>query len=151
MRTSKLEDCAQILDTFQHYGHNEIDTSRFYGVSPMPFAGQIVTNFTQGGSSEEYLKQLNWPDRKLIMDTKFFPNTMGYMGKPVEHLTPADMRKGLETSLEVLGTQKVDLWYLHAPDRSVPLEETLKGVNELFKEGKFERWGISNFMAWEGM
>lgn len=32
VRTSSLEDCAAILDTFQAYGHNEIDTSRFYGV-----------------------------------------------------------------------------------------------------------------------
>jgi aflatoxin B1 aldehyde reductase len=32
VRTSKLEDCAEILDAFQRYGHNEIDTSRFYGV-----------------------------------------------------------------------------------------------------------------------
>jgi aflatoxin B1 aldehyde reductase len=33
VRTSKLEDCGTILDTFQSHGHNEIDTSRFYGVS----------------------------------------------------------------------------------------------------------------------
>jgi len=33
VRTSKFEDCAAILDTFQSYGHAEIDTSRFYGVS----------------------------------------------------------------------------------------------------------------------
>jgi aflatoxin B1 aldehyde reductase len=32
VRTAKLEDCATILDTFQSYGHSEIDTSRFYGV-----------------------------------------------------------------------------------------------------------------------
>ena len=60
------------------------------------------------------------------------------------------MRTGLEQSLAALGTKKVDLWYLHAPDRSVPLEETLQGVNELYKEGRFDRWGVSNYMAWEG-
>jgi aflatoxin B1 aldehyde reductase len=84
------------------------------------------------------------------MDTKFFPNVHGWMNLPVTHLDAAGMRGGLETSLEALGAKKVDLWYLHAPDRSVPLEDTLKAVNELYKEGKFERWGVSNYMSWEG-
>ena len=65
------------------------------------------------------------------------------------------MGKSLEESLTALGAEGVDLWYLHAPDRSVPLEETARAVHELFEEGsegkKFKRWGVSNFMAWEGM
>jgi aflatoxin B1 aldehyde reductase len=60
------------------------------------------------------------------------------------------MRKSLDASLSALGAGSVDLWYLHAPDRTVPLEETAKAVNELFQEGKFKRWGVSNFMSWEG-
>ena len=134
VRTSSLSDCATILDTFQHYGHDEIDTSRFYG----------------GGSSEEYLGSLNWKSRGLVMDTKFYPNIHGIFGRPIRHLSLKEMRGGLEESLETLGTDKVDLWYLHAPDRSIPIEETLKGVNDLFKEGKFKTWGVSNYMAWEG-
>ena len=41
------------------------------------------------------------------------------------------------------------MWYLHGPDRSTPFEVTLKAVDELHKEGKFKRFGISNFMSWE--
>ena len=41
------------------------------------------------------------------------------------------------------------MWYLHGPDRTTPYEETLKAVNELYKEGKFKRFGISNYMSWE--
>ena len=40
------------------------------------------------------------------------------------------------------------MWYLHGPDRSVPYEETLKTVNELYKEGYFKRFGISNYAAY---
>ena len=40
------------------------------------------------------------------------------------------------------------MWYLHAPDRTVPYEVTLKAVNELYKEGKFKRFGISNYMSY---
>ena len=39
------------------------------------------------------------------------------------------------------------MWYLHGPDRKTPYEETLRAVNELYKEGKFKRFGISNFMS----
>ena len=52
-------------------------------------------------------------------------------------------------SMKSLKTDKVDLWYLHAPDRSVPYEVTLKAVNDLYQEGYFKRFGLSNYMAWE--
>jgi aryl-alcohol dehydrogenase-like predicted oxidoreductase len=39
------------------------------------------------------------------------------------------------------------MWYLHGPDRSTPYEVTLKAVNDLYKEGYFKRFGISNYMA----
>lgn len=41
------------------------------------------------------------------------------------------------------------MWYLHGPDRTTPYEVTLKAVNDLYKEGKFKRFGISNYMSWE--
>jgi aflatoxin B1 aldehyde reductase len=83
------------------------------------------------------------------MDTKFFP-TKG-KGMPGEELShePADLRKHLLKSLDALKTKKVDMWYLHGPDRTTPYEVTLKAVNDLYKEGYFERFAISNYMAWE--
>lgn len=42
---------------------------------------------------------------------------------------------------------QLEMWYLHAPDRTTPYEVTLKAVNNLYKEGKFKRFGISNYMA----
>jgi aflatoxin B1 aldehyde reductase len=52
-------------------------------------------------------------------------------------------------SLKALRTSKIDLWYLHGPDRSTPYEDTLREVNNLHEEGFFKRFGISNYMAWE--
>lgn len=43
---------------------------------------------------------------------------------------------------------QLDMWYLHGPDRTVPYEVTLKAVNDLYKEGKFKRFGISNYMSY---
>ena len=42
----------------------------------------------------------------------------------------------------------LDMWYLHAPDRTVPYAVTLKAVDDLYKEGKFKRFGISNYMSY---
>lgn len=39
------------------------------------------------------------------------------------------------------------MWYLHAPDRTTPFEVTLKAVDDLYKEGKFKRFGLSNYMS----
>jgi aflatoxin B1 aldehyde reductase len=42
---------------------------------------------------------------------------------------------------------QVDIFYIHAPDSSVPLSETLAGVNEVYKKGLFTRFGLSNYQA----
>ncbi|KAF3765558.1 Aldo/keto reductase [Cryphonectria parasitica EP155] len=132
-RVHSLEDCTKILDVFQAHGHNEIDTARLYS----------------GGSSEEYLGQLKWQERGLIMDTKLAP--VGRLRPELGRYTHAkeDVGPGLQDSLDALQTDKVDLWYLHAPDHLTPYAETLEAVNELYKAGYFQRFGISNFSAWE--
>lgn len=88
------------------------------------------------------------------MDTKLYPN--GAManralmaGIPSYTHTPADVRRGFEDSVKALGCEKVDMFYLHGPDRTNSFEDTLRTVNELYKEGRFKRFGISNYMSWE--
>jgi len=119
---------------FQKHGHNEIDTARTYG----------------GGSSEEWLGKLKWQDRGIIMDTKLSPNRtfLGANNKGYTH-RPEALKPALTESLQALQTDKVDMWYLHAPDRRVPYEDTLREVNNLYDAGLFRRFGISNYAAWE--
>ncbi len=52
-------------------------------------------------------------------------------------------------SLKELQTDQVDIFYLHAADRSVPFAETLEAVNELHKEGRFVQFALSNFTSFE--
>ncbi len=40
---------------------------------------------------------------------------------------------------------QVDIYYLHAPDRNTPFEETLAVIDEVYKQGRFRRFGLSNF------
>ena len=42
----------------------------------------------------------------------------------------------------------IDMWYLHGPDRTTPYEVTLKAVDDMYRAGKFKRFGISNYMAY---
>lgn len=44
---------------------------------------------------------------------------------------------------------QVDVYYINSPDRRVPWEQTLSGINELYKQGAFKRFGLSNFLAHE--
>lgn len=55
----------------------------------------------------------------------------------------------LNESLRELGTDCVDIFYLHAADRATPFQETLKKLDELHKQGKFVQLGLSNFTAFE--
>lgn len=125
-RVTSLDEYNKCLDYFQKEGYNELDTARAY----------------ISGGQEAWTKEAHWKDRGLTLATKCFPD------KPGKHSKDA-LKGSLNKSLRELGTDCVDIFYLHAPDRSVPYEETLEACNELFKEGKFVNLGLSNYAAWE--
>ena len=96
------------------------------------------------------IAELAWKDRGLIVDTKLYPNAGGPAAFEDGYThRPEDIRRGLTNSLKALQTEQVDIFYLHAPDRNTPFEDTLREVNKLHQEGRFSRLGLSNYMAWE--
>ncbi|KAK3814666.1 MAG: Aldo/keto reductase [Linnemannia elongata] len=111
------------LTTFHSHGHIEVDTARFYG----------------NGDCEVVLSQI--PTAHLKISTKAFPFQDGSFNRE-------NLPKQFRESLKALNATKVDILYLHAPDYSVPFEETLKAIDDLHKEGLFERFGVSNYSAW---
>jgi aflatoxin B1 aldehyde reductase len=78
----------------------------------------------------QYLGKLDLKDATI--DTKVGPI---YPYKPGVH-EPTQLRQHFFTSLKALGKTKVRVFYLHAPDRSVPFEDTLGECNRLYEEGK---------------
>jgi len=64
-------------------------------------------------------------------------------------LSRAAIHKALEASLRRLGTDYLDLYYLHWPDYDTPIEETLAAVDELIRAGKVRYAAISNYAAWQ--
>ena len=97
---------------------------------------------SQAGKQEAFSAEAHWKERGLTLATKCYPREPGMHKAAV-------IKEQLATSLKELKTDCVDIFYLHAADRSVPFEETLEAVNEMHKEGKFVQLGLSNFTAFE--
>jgi aryl-alcohol dehydrogenase-like predicted oxidoreductase len=61
------------------------------------------------------------------------------------------MMRALEDSLQRLGTDHIDLYYVHTPDYEVPIDETLKTLDDMVRQGKVRYTACSNFRAWRVM
>ncbi|MEU1785580.1 aldo/keto reductase [Streptomyces sparsogenes] len=110
--------------------------------------GVDTANAYAGGATEEILAEL-LPGRRdrIVLATKAgMPHPDHGDHSP---LSARGLRAALEGSLRRLNTGHVDLFYLHQPDRSAPLEETLGTVAELVAEGKVLALGVSNYAAWQ--
>lgn len=121
-RTRKVVEAA--LDA----GVNFFDTADIYG----------------GTRSEEFLgRALGRRRHEAVVATKF--------GMPLDDdhkgAKPAYVRQALEDSLRRLGTDRVDLYQLHAPDPDTPIADTLATLDEQVRAGKVREIGCSNFSA----
>ena len=125
-RVTTVDETRAMFKAFQAHGYRELDTARLYN----------------DGKQEAFTRQTGVLSEGFTVATKVYPTEAG-MHKP------ARLRQTFETSLEQLGQQSVEIFYLHAPDRSVPFEETLAEVNTLYEEGKFKTVGLSNYAAGE--
>ncbi|TLS25154.1 hypothetical protein PpBr36_07937 [Pyricularia pennisetigena] len=114
----------QWLETLREFGIKTIDTAQFYGESEAGLGqAHAAADFT--------------------IDTKLSCMAMG------EPASKANVIKYGRESLKKLQTDSVDVYYLHLPDRSVPFEDTMSGLQELYEAGAFKRLGLSNFLAHE--
>ena len=94
------------------------------------------------GRSEEFLgRALGSRRADVVVATKF---GMPIAGQPAG-ASPAYLRKAIEDSLRRLGTDRIDLYWLHEPDPKTPIADTLGVLDELVKAGKVREIGCSNF------
>ena len=125
----------ELLDAFVDGGGNLVDTADVY---PAWVPGN------RGGESEtiigKWLRQSGKRDRVLVA-TK--------VAKWAEHpgLSPINIRAAVEGSLRRLQTDRIDLYFAHQDDASVPMHETLGEFARLIEEGKVRAIGASNFSA----
>lgn len=105
--------------------------------------------YSRGGSEEVVGRLLHGRREQVVLATKAFarmgpgPNDGGLSAR---HLIAA-----CEASLKRLGTDWIDLYYLHLPDRSTPIEESLRAIEDLTRSGKIRYAGCSNYFTWEVM
>ncbi len=107
-----------------------------------------TANVYAGGRSEEILGQLIAGCRdELILTSKVGVTT----GKDVNAggLSRRHIALAVEDSLRRLQTDRLDLYFLHTFDPHTPMEETLRGLDELVRQGKVLYLGVSNWAAWQ--
>jgi aryl-alcohol dehydrogenase-like predicted oxidoreductase len=107
-----------------------------------------TANVYTGGKSETLLgKTLKGRRDQVIVASKVF-NKVGD-GLDDAGLSCAAILKAIDKSLERLGMEYLDLYYLHAPDYKVPIEETLEAMDRLVRAGKVRYPASSNYAAWQ--
>ncbi len=124
-----LDATRAVVDAALDVGVTFFDTAEVYG---------------NGGDSERFLGEiLDGRRDQVVLATKF-----GW-GSESGDGAAATVRAAIEGSLERLRTDYVDLYYLHKPDPSTPIAETLGALDELVRDGKVRAIGCSNFSAGE--
>jgi aryl-alcohol dehydrogenase-like predicted oxidoreductase len=128
------ERSRQIFMRYLDLGGNFVDTADFYSAGK---SEEIVGELMRDTSSRD----------RVVLATKFSysreegnPNAGGNGRR--------NIRRAIEASLRRLGTEYVDLYYLHAWDRVTPIDEVLSTLNDLVREGKVLHVGLSNVPAW---
>jgi aryl-alcohol dehydrogenase-like predicted oxidoreductase len=124
---------GESIKTIQHavdVGINLIDTAPVYGFGHSEeIVGQALA---EGGRRD-----------KAVLATKVALEWVD--GKVFRNSSPARIRKEIEDSLRRLRTDRIDIYQIHWPDSTVPIEETAETMLELHREGKVLALGVSNF------
>ncbi|WP_406145761.1 aldo/keto reductase [Streptomyces sp. NBC_01012] len=127
------DEARKLFDLYVERGGNFIDTASTY------------TN----GSSERLLGEFTRENREsLVLATKYTT-----LRRPGDPNSGGPQRKSLfasvEASLRQLNTDYIDLLYLHVWDRTTPVEEILRGMDDLVRQGKVLYVAICNTPAWQ--
>jgi aryl-alcohol dehydrogenase-like predicted oxidoreductase len=122
-------DARVMIDRALDAGVNLIDTADVYAF----------------GQSEEILGAAI-RDRR---DDVLVATKMGFGERSPGALSYDNVVAACEASLARLGTDHIDLYQLHRPDRTTPIEETLRALDDLVTRGLVRATGTSNFRAWE--
>lgn len=137
---------AEILDRFVDAGGTMIDTSDNYSFwsDPSGFGGQSEAVIGRWLAARPGLRE------GLYLSTKVGAQPLVPGGYPdhIEGLSAATIKDAVQRSLRQLGTDRLDLYWAHVEDRSVPVEETMDAFGSLVAEGVVGRVGCSNWPTW---
>ena len=112
------------MNLFSSSGYSQIDTAFDYRFGP-------------NDGSESRLGAAGAASRFTI-------HTKVHSGEPGAHQA-TNIEKSIKQSLEELKMDSVETMFLHVPDRDTPFEESAKAMDKAYKEGKFRKFGLSNY------
>lgn len=118
-----------ILDAFTDLGGNLIDTAAVYGMG--------LSEQTLG----EWMRLRQSRDRVIISTKGGHPSIPDW----ARRITEEDIRADMEDSLRYLGTDHVDIYFLHRDDESKPVEDIMPILDTLVREGRTRLIGASNW------
>jgi aflatoxin B1 aldehyde reductase len=122
------EAAQAFVNTFRSRGYQDIDTARAYPVG-------------RGGTCEKLLGE-----RSLRLGSWSNISTKVSSFMPGSHRA-RNIETSINRSLEALNVESVDIMYLHAPDRATSFEETCFAMDKAYQDGKFDRFGLSNYQV----
>jgi aryl-alcohol dehydrogenase-like predicted oxidoreductase len=131
--TAGRDDAFAVLDAYAVAGGNFIDSADMY-------SHWVPGNV--GGESETIIG--DWMRSRGNRDDMVIATKVGKL-PGADSLTAANLRASAEASLKRLGTDRIDLYYAHRDDASVPLEESLVAFDALVSDGKIRQVAASNF------
>ena len=127
---------ARIISLAFDAGINFIDTADSYPPATAP------------GASERIIGRLIAKQRdRWVLATKFSRQT-NTKDPNCGGLSRKWMMQAIDGSLKRLATDYVDVYYLHHDDPQTPVEETLRGMDDLIRSGKVRYFGLSNYQGW---
>jgi aryl-alcohol dehydrogenase-like predicted oxidoreductase len=129
---SSKDESRQVLDAFLEAGGNFIDTANVY------------TN----GTSEALLGEFLQGRRDSVVLATKYTNAMPGTDPNAGGNQRKNMMRSVEASLKRLGTDYIDLYWLHIWDRVTPLEEVMRAFDDLVRQGKILYAGVSDMAAW---
>lgn len=129
-------DSFALLDAFVEMGGNLIDTARVYG----DFA-----HFIPGGSEECISRWLAARKNRseILLSTKGAHPDLRSMHTP--RMSKAEIESDLNDSLRALGTDYIDLYWLHRDDENRPVAEIVETLADFVRQGKILHYGFSNW------
>ena len=127
--TADQDDSFAVLDAYAAAGGNFIDTANGYS---------RWVDGHDGGESERVIGA--WMKARSNRDQMVIATKFGASGG----IAPDAVRAQTEQSLERLGTDRIDLMYMHHDDVDVPVVDTLRAMDELVQEGKLRHLAASN-------
>ncbi|HLF25139.1 MAG TPA: aldo/keto reductase [Anaerolineae bacterium] len=142
--TAPEENAAPVLDAFVAAGGNFIDTADVYSRWAPGNPGGVAETLIG-----KWLKQGHVHRDQIILATK----VRGRMGEGPndEGLSRKHILDAVEASLRRLQTDYIDLYQTHFYDENTPIEETLRALDDLVRQGKVRYLGCSNYPAWRLM